>query len=467
MMTRKYVSQLLGVGAAVLIALALASPAGAEITFDGYLSWMQTGTQTFDARTYDKLVVVISGEHNFNQSADGQINSVSYDGQALIKVVDVDPEKISEGGHGDTATDIWYLDNPGTFHTAGTISASVNGNGNNYVYTAIGLTGTAEGVGATAAAPGSASVDLTTTAADSIVIANIGMGGGGNTASPLPGVTMISPTGAVTIDGLEAGSNWAGHAVGYSFVSSVGTETFAFDTDKTDVATIAAEFVPGVPHNLTLRVDPVTGDMAIIGDATRGYAINYYQVTSEGDSLDAANWSSLADQDFEGGGDPSGFGDGWEEAGGVGSGVLAEAYLQGDSPIAATESISLGKGYDLAVSAEDLVFQFRTEFGQVIDGLVEYVTSALPGDANLDGVVDAADYVALKHGLGMTTGATYGDGDFDLDGDVDWDDLQTLLGVMNASGQAGGATIPEPASLALMGMVGVALLRRRGRRTKA
>jgi hypothetical protein len=442
---------------AALAMATFATPANAEIIFDGFLSWMQTGTNTFDARGSDKLVVVITGEHNFNQSAGGQIYGVTYDGQPLIKAVDVDPKKIVDGGHGDTATDIWYLDDPGSFHTAGIIAASVSGNGQNYVYTAIGLSGTADGVGATAAAPGASSVNLTTTSADSMVIFNIGMGGGGNTASPLPGVTANSPAGAITFTGLEAGSNWAGHAVARAFISSPGLQTFSFNTTNTDVATIAAEFKLGVPHNLTLRVDPVTGDTTILGDPTRAFSINYYQITSAGHSLDAVDWSSLADQDFDGGGPPNGTGNGWEEAGGAGSGALAEAFLLGNSTIAASQSVSLGKGYNALVGAKDLVFTYRTDSGQILNGLVEYVTSALPGDANLDGVVDAADFIALKRSFGKSSGATYGDGDFDGDRGVDRADLAILMASFG-QGTGGAATAPEPAALALLGIGALALL---------
>jgi len=105
------------------------------------------------------------------------------------------------------------------------------------------------------------------------------------------------------------------------------------------------------------------------------------------------------------------------------------------------------------------VFTYRTEFGRVSEGLVEYVTSALPGDATLDGVVDAADYMALKEGLGAAFGAKYGDGDFDLDGDVDLADLAILRDNLG-QGPAGG-TAPEPGVLSLMGLGCLALLRRR------
>jgi len=231
--------------AVAMVALALATPANAAIIFDGFMSWQPTSAfnlATFDASGSDKLVVVATGEHNFPGNYTGNIASITYDGIALTKAVEVNPADPATGGHGQTATDIWYLDNPGAVYTSGALAASISGNGNNYVYTAIGLSGTRPGVGATATAPGAASVNLTTTSADSMVISSIGMGGQGNTASPLPGVTANSPTEAVTITGLEAGSNWAGHAVARTVVNSPGLQTFSFNTAKTDVATIAAEF---------------------------------------------------------------------------------------------------------------------------------------------------------------------------------------------------------------------------------
>jgi hypothetical protein len=89
---------------------------------------------------------------------------------------------------------------------------------------------------------------------------------------------------------------------------------------------------------------------------------------------------------------------------------------------------------------------------------IDYI--AVPGDANGDGVTDAADYIIVKTHMGQITGAGATDGDFDGDGTVDWDDLQKFMSGINAV--AGSSrTIPEPATLGLLALGALALLRRR------
>lgn len=71
--------------------------------------------------------------------------------------------------------------------------------------------------------------------------------------------------------------------------------------------------------------------------------------------------------------------------------------------------------------------------GQAGGDYVASCTVALAGDLNLDGAVDAADYIALKQGFGADSGAAWSIGDLDGDSDVDWSDLQTLKAIMGAS----------------------------------
>ena len=87
--------------------------------------------------------------------------------------------------------------------------------------------------------------------------------------------------------------------------------------------------------------------------------------------------------------------------------------------------------------------------------------TALIGDADENGVVNAADYIALKRNMGQASGAELADGDFDGDGDVDFNDLQLLQGNYGATSPGATGTIPEPATLGLLALGAVGVLRRR------
>jgi hypothetical protein len=76
-------------------------------------------------------------------------------------------------------------------------------------------------------------------------------------------------------------------------------------------------------------------------------------------------------------------------------------------------------------------------------------TTPIPGDANLDGRVDATDFAILSANYGMTTGATWAQGDFDGDGAVNFTDfmiltqhyLQGVGGINPVSAQAPAGTV--------------------------
>ena len=258
------------------------------------------------------------------------------------------------------------------------------------------------------------------------------------------GIPYVYYTADVYPDGTRFRSGTEGNGIGDdSMTATSGDRVFHLDL------TAAASPL------LTLQVDVFTGDAAIVGYATRDTDINYYQISSEGDSLDAENWVSLDDQGFDG--------SVWEEAGGVGPHALAEAYLLGSSTISAAQTVGLGKGYDCGVGAEDLVFTYRTDTGRILEGLVEYMSSAPSGDVNADGVVDAADYMMIKRTLGGEPSGAGTGGDLNGDGAVDLTDLDALAYAMGAGGA--GGTVPEPGSVLLLGagLAGLAGRVRKGR----
>ena len=77
----------------------------------------------------------------------------------------------------------------------------------------------------------------------------------------------------------------------------------------------------------------------------------------------------------------------------------------------------------------------------------------LTGDANGDGKVSFADYLILEANFGKT-GMSWVQGDFNNDGKVSFADYLLLE-------QNFGKSIPEPATLSLLVLGGLAVLRRR------
>jgi T5SS/PEP-CTERM-associated repeat protein len=134
-------------------------------------------------------------------------------------------------------------------------------------------------------------------------------------------------------------------------------------------------------------------------------------------------------------------------------------YTSRTGTFASVQGVALGSNQGLAVTYDDTA------------GLVN-VTAAFLGDANLDGEVSLLDLDVLGQNYGDE--GTWAQGDFNGDGEVSLIDLDILgqnygLGSGPSAGQLSradmfayiGQPVPEPSSLALLCLGGLALARRR------
>jgi hypothetical protein len=113
-----------------------------------------------------------------------------------------------------------------------------------------------------------------------------------------------------------------------------------------------------------------------------------------------------------------------------------------------------------------------TWLGETVEADSILLRYTLPGDANLDGVVDFSDQTRLAQHYNYVGGMHWYEGDFNYDGNVDFSDLAILSQHYNTSLPPTGAApvfsavaVPEPvSSLVLLPVGAVALCRRRRRR---
>jgi hypothetical protein len=208
-------------------------------------------------------------------------------------------------------------------------------------------------------------------------------------------LSELHPVGTATIAGsssISLGTPFAPPSL--PFGTNNEDVTFQYSVPGGGLTNGQVQYI-GVPtNNLTLNVDPATGQAQIINGSNRTVSIDNYTISSASGSLKFANgtWNSLQDQGTSG--------NNWFEAN-TSSKQIAELLTVGGLQLAPNAKISLGAPFN-TLGQQDLVFQFA-------------VTNNLPGDFNGNGIVDAADYTVWRDNLGSTSNAVlHGNGDATL-----------------------------------------------------
>jgi hypothetical protein len=200
-----------------------------------------------------------------------------------------------------------------------------------------------------------------------------------------------------------------------------------------------------VQNNLTLTVDPATGQAALKNDSPFTINVDGYSVYSDSGSLTPATWNSLDDQNVAG----------WEQAPPApNANALAELKADGALTLQPNTGFSLGQLFKTTGATQDLRLEFlQAGMDNPSIGAVVYGPFTVPpqpgvgvtGDFNNNGTVDAADYVLWRNGGPLQNDPTAG---------VQPEDYNTWranFGRTAAGASALGASaVPEPTSVAML-----------------
>jgi len=242
-------------------------------------------------------------------------------------------------------------------------------------------------------------------------------------------------------------------AIPSEFLQDTEDVVFLYTDANAGTITGLVEYEGGgkIENNIVLAINPTTGAAEIGNTSIFPQQIDAYRITSSSGSLVSTAWNSLADNNVGG---PFG----WSESSGSNNNGLAEVNENGftlfDS-ITETSGVAtfeIGNIFNTAGS-QDLVFEFLLEGENIpTTGAVVYGDLAIGpdfegnGDFDLDGDVDGADFLSWQRG--------------EVSNPPDAADLavwQSNYGVGLGVSLAITAPVPEPGSAVLLTLAGLSL----------
>lgn len=255
--------------------------------------------------------------------------------------------------------------------------------------------------------------------------------------------------------------------------SSDGWDISTVDDDPRFAPRLVVEVVTPAPAKL--QIDPNSGSARFVS-VVSGMPIELrsYEILSDAGTLDPAAWQATnLDARNVDAADPPAIGDRWDTVAATPI-QLFEANLLGGSTLAPEATLSIGKimapigGMTPPTLGVTLVttnfLGGADEFNSFDNVIVEYASfGATPGDYNLDGAVDAADYTVWRDTLGQLGPGLPADGDGD--NAVDPDDYQVWKLNFGAGAPLTGAlaatrssAVSEPAAAKVAALAGVGVM---------
>lgn len=237
----------------------------------------------------------------------------------------------------------------------------------------------------------------------------------------------------------------------------VGDLAFKFSTEGGDVLAGTVQY-DGLPNNLLLVIDPVTGQAELRNTSPFDVSIDGYEIRSPDGSLlpSDGNWQSLADNESF---------SGWAEIGAATATQLAELKADGSTELTSGTVIELGQLFD-GSGLQDIELDFSIFNGAIMAGAVTYdlLPTRLAGDFDSSGEVAAGDLNLVLFNWNSTGESLPAEWVNERPvGTVGIDQLNAVLFNWGRASQP--ASVPEPACvLMVLHLLVPALILRRGNR---